>query len=43
MFADHTVLSIFTGLTRVVVPLAFYALGSIVCLIQALIVMTTDR
>ncbi len=37
MFADHTVLSIFTGLTRLVVPLAFYALGSIVCVIQALI------
>ena len=37
MFADHTVLSIFTGLTRLFVPLAFYALGSIVCVIQALI------
>ena len=37
MFADHTVLSIFTGLTKLVVPLAFYALGSIVCIIQAII------
>jgi F-type H+-transporting ATPase subunit a len=37
MFADHTVLGIFTGLTKVIVPLAFYALGSIVCIIQALI------
>jgi F-type H+-transporting ATPase subunit a len=37
MFADHTVLSIFTGLTRLIVPLAFYALGSIVCVIQAII------
>ena len=37
MFADHTVLSIFTGLTKLVVPLAFYALGSIVCVIQAII------
>jgi F-type H+-transporting ATPase subunit a len=37
MFADHTVLSIFTGLTRLVIPLAFYALGSIVCIIQAII------
>ncbi len=37
MFADHTVLNIFTGLTRLVVPLAFYALGSIVCVIQAVI------
>jgi F-type H+-transporting ATPase subunit a len=39
MFADHTVLSIFTGLTRLVIPIAFYALGSIVCVIQALIFM----
>jgi F-type H+-transporting ATPase subunit a len=37
MFADHTVLGIFTGLTKVGIPLAFYALGAIVCLIQALI------
>jgi F-type H+-transporting ATPase subunit a len=37
MFADHTVLGIFTGLTKLVVPVAFYALGSIVCIIQALI------
>ena len=37
MFADHTVLSIFTGLTKLIVPLAFYALGSIVCIIQAII------
>ncbi|HUY26463.1 MAG TPA: F0F1 ATP synthase subunit A [Candidatus Binataceae bacterium] len=37
MFADHTVLSIFTGLTKLVIPLAFYALGSIVCVIQAII------
>jgi F-type H+-transporting ATPase subunit a len=37
MFADHTVLSIFTGLTKLVIPLAFYALGSIVCIIQAII------
>jgi F-type H+-transporting ATPase subunit a len=39
MFADHQVLSIFTGLTKLVVPLAFYALGAIVCVIQALIFM----
>jgi F-type H+-transporting ATPase subunit a len=37
MFADHTVLSIFTSLTRLFIPLAFYALGSIVCIIQAII------
>ncbi len=39
MFADHQVLSIFTGLTYLIVPLAFYALGSIVCIIQAMIFM----
>lgn len=39
MFADHQVLSIFTGLTKAFVPLAFYALGAIVCVIQALIFM----
>jgi F-type H+-transporting ATPase subunit a len=39
MFADHTVLGIFTGLTRLVIPIAFYALGSIVCVIQAIIFM----
>lgn len=37
MFADHTVLSIFTGLTRLIFPLVFYALGSLVCVIQAII------
>jgi F-type H+-transporting ATPase subunit a len=37
MFADHTVLGIFTGLTKLLIPLAFYALGSIVCVIQAII------
>ncbi len=35
MFADHQVLSIFTKLTKLVIPLAFYALGSLVCVIQA--------
>jgi F-type H+-transporting ATPase subunit a len=39
MFADHQVLGIFTGLTKMFVPLAFYALGAIVCVIQALIFM----
>ena len=39
MFADHTVLSIFTGLTYLIMPLAFYALGAIVCIVQALIFM----
>ncbi len=39
MFADHTVLGIFTGLTYVIAPLAFYALGAVVCIIQAIIFM----
>jgi len=42
MFADHTVLSIFTGLTKVVIPLAFYALGSIVAVIQAIIFVVLE-
>lgn len=37
MFADHKVLGLFTGLTKLVIPLAFYALGSIVCVVQALV------
>lgn len=37
MLADHTVLRMFTGLTKLAIPLAFYALGSIVCVVQALI------
>jgi F-type H+-transporting ATPase subunit a len=39
MFADHTVLGIFTGLTFLVIPIPFYALGAIVCVIQAVIFM----
>jgi F-type H+-transporting ATPase subunit a len=37
MFADHQVLGLFTRLTYVVVPLAFYALGTLVCIVQALV------
>jgi F-type H+-transporting ATPase subunit a len=37
MFADHQVLGLFTRLTYVIVPLAFYALGAIVCVVQALV------
>lgn len=37
MFADHQVLGLFTGLTYLVFPLAFYALGAIVCIVQALV------
>lgn len=39
MFADHMVLGIFTGLTKLVIPLAFLSLGSIVCIIQAMVFM----
>ena len=39
MFADHMVLGIFTGLTKLFVPLAFLTLGSIVCIIQAMVFM----
>ena len=37
MFADHTVLGIATGLTYLAVPVLLYALGSIVCIVQALV------
>ena len=39
MFADHQVLGLFTSLTKLVIPLAFYTLGSIVCIVQALVFM----
>jgi hypothetical protein len=37
MFADHHMLTLFTGLTYVLVPVAFFALGTIVCAVQALV------
>jgi len=37
MFADHTVIEIFTDLTKVVIPVAFYALGFFVCLVQSFV------
>jgi F-type H+-transporting ATPase subunit a len=37
MTADHLVLGIFTDLTKVVVPVAFYALGAFVCLVQTFV------
>lgn len=37
MFADHLVLDIFTDLTRIVVPVVFYALGAFVSVIQAFV------
>jgi F-type H+-transporting ATPase subunit a len=35
MFGDHLVLEIFTGLTKFVIPVAFYILGTLVSVIQA--------
>jgi len=35
MFGDHLVLEIFTGLTKFVIPVAFYILGTLVSIIQA--------
>jgi F-type H+-transporting ATPase subunit a len=37
MFADHLLLSIFTDLTKAVVPVVFYVLGTFVSLVQALV------
>ena len=37
MTGDHLVLEIFTGLTKVVVPVVFYMLGAFVSLIQAFV------
>jgi F-type H+-transporting ATPase subunit a len=37
MFADHVVLGIFTDLTKLGVPVAFYMLGLVVCIIQAFV------
>jgi F-type H+-transporting ATPase subunit a len=39
MFADHQLLGLFTQLTYVIVPIAFYALGFLVCVVQALVFM----
>ena len=37
MFGDHLVLEIFTGLTKVGIPVVFYLLGTLVCVIQAFV------
>ncbi len=37
MFADHLLLGIFTDLTKVVVPVVFYVLGTFVSFVQALV------
>ena len=37
MLADHEVVEIFTGLTKIGIPVAFYALGAFVCVVQAFV------
>ena len=37
MFADHEVVSIFTSLTKVVIPVLFYVLGAFVAVVQAFV------
>ncbi len=37
MFADHLVLGIFTDLTKLVIPVAFYIFGAFVCVVQAFV------
>ena len=37
MTADHQVVEIFTSLTKIGLPVAFYALGAFVCLVQAFV------
>ncbi len=39
LFGDHLVLEIFTGLTKVGIPVIFYFLGSLVAVIQAFVFM----
>lgn len=39
MFGDHLVLEIFTDLTKVVIPVVFYFLGTLVSVIQAFVFM----
>jgi F-type H+-transporting ATPase subunit a len=37
MFADHELIAIFTGLTKIGVPVLFYFLGLLVCVVQAFV------
>jgi F-type H+-transporting ATPase subunit a len=37
MFADHEVVSIFTSMTKLLVPVLFYVLGAFVCVVQAFV------
>jgi F-type H+-transporting ATPase subunit a len=39
MFADHMVIGIFTSLTKVLIPVAFYVLGAFVSVVQAFVFM----
>jgi F-type H+-transporting ATPase subunit a len=39
LFGDHLVLEIFTGLTKVGIPVVFYMLGTLVSVIQAFVFM----
>jgi F-type H+-transporting ATPase subunit a len=37
MFADHEVISIFTSMTKLIVPVLFYVLGAFVAVVQAFV------
>jgi F-type H+-transporting ATPase subunit a len=37
MMGDHEVITAFINLTKLVVPVAFYAMGTLVCVIQAFV------
>jgi|ERR1044071_4629344 F-type H+-transporting ATPase subunit a len=37
MMGDHEVIGAFIGLTKLIVPVAFYAMGTLVCVIQAFV------
>jgi F-type H+-transporting ATPase subunit a len=39
MMGDHEVISAFIGLTKLVVPVAFYLMGTLVSVIQAFVFM----
>ena len=39
MMGDHEVIGAFIGLTKLVVPVAFYVLGTLVSVIQAFVFM----
>lgn len=37
LMGDHTVVTVFTNLTKLIVPIPFYVLGLIVCFVQAFV------